>query len=137
MYELYSIAEQQNIEIYRRSIPLTVSMTVPGAICLDKDLIFDGKQERTNLGHELGHNMRNAFYSRNDPQFIRKRMENEADKWEIKKLIPKDKLKEAVKLGYTDEWQLSDYFNVTEELIRKAFCLYEYGNLGLEYYFTL
>ena len=137
MYELYEIAEKNHIEIFRRSIPKTISMTVPGAICLDKDLIFDGKQERTNLGHEIGHNMRNAFYSRNDPPFIRRRMENKADSWEIKKLVPKDKLKEAVALGYTEVWQLSDYFGVTEELIRKAFCLYEHGNLGIEYYFIM
>lgn len=137
MYELYDVAESNRIPVFHGHIPETRSMSVPGAICLDESIQMGSKEERTRLGHEVGHNMRNAFYTRSDPAFIRRRMENQADTWEIKKLIPKDELRKAYESGYTEIWQLSDYFWVEEELIRKAYCLYTHGNLALEYYFNM
>lgn len=131
MNDLFEIAERYRIPVYYRSIPVTRSMSVPGAVCLDQNLV--SREERTRLGHELGHVMRGAFYTRKDPAYIRRRRENEADKWEIKKLVPKDELKEAYEQGYTEIWQLSDYFDVEEELIKKALCLYVNGNLALDY----
>ena len=135
MEELYEFAEKNKISIYRKKIPAVKSMAVAGAICLDDDL--SRKEERTRLGHEIGHVVKNAFYTRNDPTFIRRRMENSADRWEIKKLVPKDELKKAFENGYTETWELSDYFDVEEDLIRKAICLYTQGNLALEYYFNM
>lgn len=137
MYELYDFAELKRIAVYRQSIPLTQEMAIPGAICLDENLLFDGVLERTIMAHELGHCATNAFYTRNDPPYIRRRMENRADKWAIKKLVPLDKLKAAIKAGNTEVWQLADYFRVSDQMMLKALCLYQNGNLALEYFAAL
>lgn len=137
MYELYKFAEQKHIAVYRRSIPEAKGMAIPGSICLDVDLIFDGPVERTVMAHDLGHCATGSFYSRNDPPYIRRRMENRADKWAIKKLVPKDKLKAAIRSGYTQVWELADFFRVTEQMMLKALCLYQNGNLELEYYTSI
>lgn len=134
MYNLYSEAEKSGVAIIRAKLPLTHSLSLLGVVGLDEELLMDGKQERTSLGHEMGHNARGAFYTIDDPPCIRQRCEVKADKWAIKKLIPKDELKEAIKKGYTEIWQLSDYFTVTEEFVVKALCWYRYGNLALNYY---
>lgn len=134
MVELYEIAEENNIEIFCGNIPETKSMAVPGAICLDAGLVYSGAEERTHCAHELGHCIKGAFYTRDDPPYIKQRMENRADKWAIKKLVPKDELEQAVKHGYTEIWQLAEYFDVMEELMVKAVCWYQHGNLALKYY---
>ena len=39
---------------------------------------------------------------------------------------------EAVRHGLTEPWELAEYFNVTEQLMRKAIWYYRYGNLAIE-----
>ena len=46
-----------------------------------------------------------------------------------------DALNEAVSEGNTEVWQLADYFNVSEEMMKKAICLYKFGNLDVDRYF--
>ena len=113
MIELYRAAEDLGVEIFCGSIPETVSMSVPGAVCMDASLVYGGAVERVHLAHELGHCARGAFYSR-------------------QKLIPKDELKKAVSAGYTEPWQLAEYFAVTEDFAALAVWYYQNGNLNLE-----
>lgn len=82
-----------------------------------------GKKEQ--IAHELGHCATGAFYTPGTLN-LRSRCEYRADKWAIKKLIPKDELVEAIENGYTETWQLSDYFEVTEDFIIKALKFYGY-----------
>ena len=45
-------------------------------------------------------------------------MEERATRWAVQELIPADKLLSAFKNGYTEVWQLAEYFNVTENFIK-------------------
>lgn len=110
-------------------------MSIPGNVAMDYSLLWDEKQEREKLAHELGHCERYAFYSVDAPASDVRREENRADKWAIKKLVPEEDLRRAVKAGYCDLWELADYFTVTEDFIKKAICLYEHGSLAVEQYF--
>ena len=42
---------------------------------------------------------------------------------------------QAVAEGCTELWELAERFDVTEEFVRKAVCLYVHGNLATELYF--
>ena len=53
----------------------------------------------------------------------------------VRKLIPVEQLDDAVAGGCTELWELADRFGVTEDLMRKAVCLYVHGNLAAELYF--
>ena len=132
MLALYEIAEQNNITIYTGSLPATRSLSIPGYVALDYNLMWNSAEERTRTAHELGHCIRFAFYRRDDPRYIKKRCENKADKWAIKNLVPKDELEEAVASGYTEPWQLAEYFAVTDEFMFKALWYYRNGNLAVE-----
>lgn len=44
---------------------------------------------------------------------------------QLKKLIPKDELDEAVKKGCTEVWDLAEYFGVTEPFMLKAIEYYK------------
>lgn len=68
------------------------------------------------------------WYIENTPLWLRKKYERAADKWAIKKLIPKDELEAAFQKGITEVWELAEYFEVTEDFVRKA--AKEYGYLN-------
>ena len=48
-----------------------------------------------------------------------------ADKWAVQQLMPADELLSAVSEGYTEAWQLADYFGVTEDFVHKAYKIYK------------
>lgn len=137
---LYQYAEKRNIEIVTFPLPETASMSIEaesGAcyIGIDYRRIENETDERVHLSHELGHCATGSFYNRYAKMDIRQKHENRADKWAIRKLIPVEKLDTAVAEGHTELWDLADYFGVTEDLVRKAVCLYTHGNLATELYF--
>ena len=49
--------------------------------------------------------------------------------------IAKARADQAVAEGCTELWELAERFDVTEEFVRKAVCLYVHGNLATELYF--
>jgi Zn-dependent peptidase ImmA (M78 family) len=76
--------------------------------------------EKTKLGHELGHCMTGAFYHAGSTAGDRRQQENRAEKWEIRKLITEEALREAVAAGKTEVWELAEHFEVSREtLVRK------------------
>ena len=138
--ELYDLASRQNIAVLRYPMKENGSMSLmePDGTCyigMDDRVLDGGNQERMHLGHELGHCMTGSFYNIYATVDCRQRHENHADKWAIRALIPVEQLDEAIALGYTELWQLADFFGVTESFMRKAVCLYVHGNLASELYF--
>jgi hypothetical protein len=136
---LYDIARQQNIEVLTFPLRETGSLSVmEGSKCfvgMDQSVLDGSTQERTHLAHELGHCVTGSFYNRYAAIDSRQRHENRANKQAIKWLIPLDALDQAIADGYTTLWELAEYFGVTEELLRKAVCLYVHGNLATELVF--
>lgn len=131
MIDLYECAEQMGVEIFTGNIPNTVSFAIPGYVALDYRLIDNSAEERCAAAHELGHNARSAFYTRDDPKYIKQRCENKANKWAIKKLIPKDELMDAIAHGITEAWELAEYFDVTQKFMELAMWYYKNGNLSI------
>ena len=140
LIDLYSHAEEKGIDVdwisMRRADSLSVELP-DGSQCIAMDpwKMDSVAKEKVALGHELGHCSSGGFYNRFAKRDVMQKHENQADKWAIKKLIPVDELDEAVAEGYTDIWDLADYFGVTEDFMRKAVCWYTYGNLATDLYF--
>lgn len=138
--ELYQEAEDSNIPIIVLSIPKTGSMCIQAEsgrcfIGMDYGTFPNEAERRVHLAHELGHCKTGAFYNRWAARDLRKRHEGHADKWAIKKLIPKERLEAAVADGHTELWDLAEYFGVTEDFMKKAVCWYTHGNVAAELYF--
>lgn len=135
--ELYKIARDADVQIIALSIPENGSMCLQAEercyIGLDYAVLPDEASHRVHLGHELGHCETGAFYNIWAARDIRQKHEHKADKWAIKKLIPKDELDLAVANGCTDIWSLAERFTVTEDFMKKAVCWYTHGNLAVEY----
>ena len=137
---LYDFAQQQNIEVLNVSLPQTESMSVmlENGRCfigMDDSVRDGGVQERVHLSHELGHCATGSFYNIYAAVDHRQRHENRANKWAIQALLPVEALDDAIAEGCTEVWELAERFQVTEDFVRKAVCLYVHGNLAQELYF--
>lgn len=125
--ELYDFASKKSIEVIfgkLRSISACAFKDNYGcAIVIDPNKVVSSADEVTKAAHEIGHCETGAFYTINSLE-TRSRCEYRADKWAVKKLLPRDELTEAMKNGYTEVWQLAEYFNVNEDLIKKAIWIY-------------
>jgi len=136
LFRLCQLADQFGIEIDYFSMRDTKSLAMPqGWIALDTDRIEKTIEAKICLAHEMGHIETNSFYNVHSPLDVRQKHENRANKWAIKHLITEEELDEAVANGHTEIWDLADYFDVTEDFMRKVVCLYTYGNLATELYF--
>ncbi len=125
LLELYQLAEAEHIPVYSFDLPQTHSLSLMNddgscAVAIDPFGLNSTKDEKIRLAHELGHCVTGSFYNRYSDFDIKAKSEYKADKWAIKKLIPKDELQAAFEQGYTEPWDLAEYFNVTEEFIIKA-----------------
>lgn len=137
---LYDLAEQQNIEVLSYPLPENGSMSVmledgKCFVGMDNSVLDGGVQERVHLSHELGHCVTGSFYNIYAAIDYRQRHENRANKWAIQTLIPVDDLDDAIAEGCTEVWELAERFQVTEDFMRRAVCLYVHGNVAAELYF--
>ncbi len=119
---LYSIAEHSGVSIDRADLPKNLSLSLMAGgemlVALDKGLC--GAKEKVCLAHELGHCETASFYNIYAPLDIRGKHERRADRWAIKRLIPKAQYIAAIKQGYDNIFSLSEHFDVTPEFMQKA-----------------
>lgn len=125
LIELYQLAEKEKIPVYCFDLPQTHSLSIKQdngdcAVAIDPFGLNSTKDEKIRLAHELGHCVTGSFYNKYSDFDIKARSEYKADKWAIKKLIPKDELQNAFEQGVVEPWDLAEYFNVTEDFIIKA-----------------
>ena len=137
--DLYRYAEQQDIDVDWVSMELATSLSVPlpdgrYAIAINPWKMTSLDMETVCLAHELGHCETGSFYNQYAVCDIRKKHENRADKWAIRRLVPRAEYESALADGCTELSELADRFGVTPEFMRKAVCLYTYGNLAAELY---
>ena len=140
LIDLYRAAEKQNIPVYHLPLPRVGSVSIMDdqgrcAIGLDLPSRHGETELRVRLAHELGHCVTGSFYNRWSPFDLRQRHEHRADRNAIERLISVEDLDQAVAEGCTELWDLADHFGVDEAFMRKAVCLYTYGNLATELYF--
>lgn len=130
--KLYLEAEQSGITVLcGAELPLTksVSLALPdGAmfIGIDDSVMQSRAEERVHLAHELGHCVTGAMYNIRCPIMPRQRYERIADAYAIKKLVDEDELRRIIdeREGDISVWELSEWFDVTEEFMRKALAFY-------------
>ena len=120
MNNLYTIAEENNINVYEIKMKKLKAISIPGKIGLDKSKMQNESEVNVCLAHELGHQFKNAFYDISSTLETRERQEALAARWAVNELIPVEKLLDAFRSGHTEVYDLAEYFEVTEDFIREA-----------------
>jgi Zn-dependent peptidase ImmA (M78 family) len=95
------------------------------AIGLNTDKIEDRADETWCMGHEMGHFHMGTYYTLYSAIQLREKAEYKADVWMVEFLLPPAELKQAVKDGYTEVWELAEYFDVPEHVVLRAAYIYK------------
>lgn len=123
-----AIAERKGVEIITFQLPSVSSMSteVNGQcfIGLDNSRHITYAEEQSRIGHELGHCLYGGFYFHSSPFDVVERHEVRADRWYIKRAIPRKTLFQLLKQGY-DAWEIAEQLNTTEEYVRRAYYYYK------------
>lgn len=126
--DFYKVAAENNVEILRRPLPFTGSMSTEVCgqcfIGLDNSHPYTYAEEQARIGHELGHCLYGGFYSMKTPFDIVEQHEVRADHWYIRYAIPKRQLFEMLKQG-RDAFEIAEMLDTTEEYVRRAYYYYK------------
>lgn len=119
--ELFVHAASHGISIYNFKMNDLTSISTPdGNIGVDRSKLNGTAEELACIAHEIGHCETGSFYNIYTPLDIRQKHENRADRYAYRQLVPKDELDRAVMNGYTEPWELAEYFGVPQPFLEKA-----------------
>ena len=90
------------------------------AVFLDFSKIRSTRLLRGVCCHELGHAATGALHKVDSPFELVERSEYRADRWSAEHFLPADDFREAFQCGYTELWQLAEYFDLPESDVQKA-----------------
>ena len=90
------------------------------AVFLDFTKIRSTRLLRGVCYHELGHIATGALHKVDSPYELVERSEHRANRWAAEQYLTDEAFREAFSLGYTEPWQLSEFFDLPEGDIRKA-----------------
>lgn len=128
---LYNLAEQDrtpviDMQIHNDSVGAMSVCDEDGdcIIAIDSKKLKSEADHIVKMAHELGHCKTGSFYNEKSPLDIRSKHEYRADKWAVMNLVPYDDFIGACKKGYTEIWQLAEYFGVTDDFILRAHEIY-------------
>lgn len=129
LIELYDIAEESNIEIDNFPLATTAAVSEMDSdlschIAIDYTKLHTQAEERVVLAHEIGHCVTGSFYNRYSPFDVREKHEYRADRYAALKAVPPDELVAAIADGYENVWELSEYFGITEDFMRRVIEIY-------------
>ena len=90
------------------------------AIFLDFTKIHSTRLLRGVCCHELGHAATGALHKVDSPFETVERSEYRANRWVAEHFLPWEAFQEAISAGYTEPWQLAEFFDLPEEDVCRA-----------------
>lgn len=125
---LYRDAQDLDARIYTYNIGFAGAATVEVAgrygIFVDFDRLGSLQEFKAALAHELGHCATGCTHRVSSPYDLVCRHEYKADRWAIQRYLPFEELQKAMSAGYTEPWQLAEYFQIPEAAVRRALTYY-------------
>ncbi len=122
--EMYRKAEELEIQVLQLPMASLQAVSTPdNFIGIDPDKLED-REELVCLAHEMGHCATGSFYTSETPILDRTRLEQRADRWAIRQLVPLEELKSLLRSGECRWDEAAEHFQVTEDFMRKAVAFY-------------
>ena len=90
------------------------------AVFLDFSKILSARLLRGICCHELGHLATGALHRVDSPFELVERSEYRANRYMAQHFLTEEAFREAFAAGYTESWQLADYFDLPEQDIKNA-----------------
>ncbi len=90
------------------------------AVFLDFSKIHSARLLRGVCYHELGHVATGALHKVDSPYELVERSEYRANRWSAQQYLNEEAFRSAFAEGYTELWQLAEYFDLPESQISSA-----------------
>lgn len=127
MFELshfYDHCRKQNIDVIPfPGMPaqgVTMRMDSDYAIFLDFGRIRSTRLLKGVCCHELGHAGTGALHKVSSPYELVERSEYRANRWVAENVLTVEAFRTAFSEGYQELWELAEYFDLPEDVIKKA-----------------
>lgn len=122
----YARLEAMGVDVFTCPMQNHKALCSPdGALALNPAAIESGAEEQAILLHEEGHFATGAFYTVQSPYTIRQKQENIANRYIYKRYFPPQRLQAATAAGLREPWQLAEYFDLPEAMIREMLDYYQ------------
>lgn len=126
--QLYGDLRAQDVSLYIRDLGFSEAACIEYhhkyAVFLDSACFQSLRRMKSILAHEIGHCATGCTHRVSSPLDLVERHEYKADRWAIERCLPFDELREAMRRGAREPWQLADYFDLPEPFIRQALRYY-------------
>ena len=118
----YCAANDVDVMAYPRLPADACTVRDHGYYCvvLNPEALNTFRRLRTAAIREEGHLRTGALHKVDSPYQLVAQSEHRANAASFRRYLPPNKIRAAMRSGYTDPWQLADYFDLEEEYIKKA-----------------
>ena len=122
--DFYRFCRKKNISVIPYNGAPSAGTTIRDgqdyAIFLNFEEIRTVRTLRGTCLHELGHEETGALHKVSSPYDLVEQHENMAIRWSAEHILTVQAFQEAFQQGYTELWQLAEYYDLPEEDIKKA-----------------
>ncbi len=123
--KVYDKIQENDIKIMHFGLPNVKSVSVETddkyGIFINHDEIKNADEEFLVITHEYGHCMTGSTHPPCSPLDIISKHEYRADRKAVLDFLPIDKIKSAIKDGCSSAYEFSEYLDVPEQFVIKAF----------------
>lgn len=120
------IGEYEHLIIEERPMK-NEGLYADGCVWINKDMSANKKV--CILAEEIGHYETTSGAILDQTNTGNRKQELIARKWAYNKVVPEEKISEAISEGYTEVWEIADHLDVDEQFLREA--LKYYGILDI------
>ena len=122
----YARLEAMGVDVFTCPMQNHKALCAPdGGLAVNPAASGSGAEEQAILLHEEGHFATGAFYTVQSPYTIRQKQENIANRYIYKRYFPPQRLQAAMAAGLREPWQLAEYFDLPEAMIREMLDYYQ------------
>ena len=120
------IGEYEHLIIEERPM-VNDGLYADGCVWINQDMPTNRKA--CVLAEEVGHYETSSGNILDQTDTGNRKQELTARKWAYNKVVPEEKISEAISSGYTEVWEIADHLDVDERFLREA--LKYYGILDI------
>ena len=120
------IGEYEHLIIEERPM-VNDGLYADGCVRINQDMPTNRKA--CVLAEEVGHYETSSGDILDQTDTGNRKQELTARKWAYNKVVPEEKISEAISAGYTEVWEIADHLDVDERFLREA--LKYYGILDI------
>lgn len=115
------IGEYEQLIIEERPM-INDGLYADGCVWINKDMSANKKV--CILAEEIGHYETTSGDILDQTDTGNRKQELIARKWAYNKVVPEEKISEAISEGYTEVWEIADHLDVDEQFLREALIYY-------------